>query len=106
MVLFSTDTDLDPLHIYRCYAARFQVEFIFRDARQFTGLADCQARPPQALDSHANASLMAPALAKAPLQSTQVNQDEPLSFSIASLKRKNGRPSMGVASGGGRATVL
>jgi len=50
-VLFSTDSDLDPLQLYRGYAARFQIEFIFRDARQFTGLADCQARSPQALDS-------------------------------------------------------
>ena len=37
VVLFSTDIDGDPLVIYQGYAARFQIEFIFRDARQFTG---------------------------------------------------------------------
>jgi hypothetical protein len=79
---------VDPLQLYRCYAACFQIEFIFRDARQFTGLADCQARSPQTLDSHVNASLMALPLAKVALQSTQANQDGPLRFSMASLKRQ------------------
>jgi hypothetical protein len=90
VVLFSTDIDADPMAIYRGYAARFQIEFIFRDARQFTGLADCQARSPEALDSHVNASLMALNVAKAALQATQAQGEpaEPLSFSIASLKRQ------------------
>lgn len=93
VVLFSSDTDIDPLHLYRGYAARFQIEFIFRDARQFTGLADCQARSPEALDSHVNASLMALSLAKAALLSTQAKTEaeaeaEPPSFSIASFKRQ------------------
>lgn len=90
VVLFSTDIDTDPTTIYQAYAARFQIEFIFRDARQFTGLADCQARSPEALDSHVNASLMALNVAKAALQSTQPEGEppEPLRFSIASLKRQ------------------
>lgn len=90
VVLFSTDLDLDPIQLYQCYAARFQIEFIFRDAGQFTGLADCQARSPEALDSHINASLMALNLAKAALQSSQAEAEtaEPLSFSIASFKRQ------------------
>ncbi|MBO1346510.1 MAG: transposase [Hormoscilla sp. GUM202] len=85
VVLFSTDLEIDPLYLYQCYTARFQIEFIFRDARQFTGLADCQARSPEALDSHVNASLTALNLAKAALQQQQTT--EPLSFSIASYKR-------------------
>ncbi len=76
----------DALLLYRCYKARFQIEFIFRDARQFSGLADCQARSPEALDSHVNASLMALNLAKAALQQQRPTH-EPLSFSIASYKR-------------------
>jgi hypothetical protein len=35
IVLFSTDLDIDPFLLYRCYTARFQIEFIFRDARQY-----------------------------------------------------------------------
>jgi hypothetical protein len=90
VVLFSSDIDIDPMQLYRCYAARFQIEFIFRDARQFTGLADCQARSAEALDSHVNASLMALNLAKAALKSEQAQAEsvEPLSFSMASFKRQ------------------
>lgn len=58
-VLFSTDTELDALSIVRYYEARFQIEFLFRDAKQFTGLMDCQARSKEALHSHFNASFAA-----------------------------------------------
>jgi hypothetical protein len=33
-VLFSTDTELDALTLYRYYKARFQIEFLFRDAKR------------------------------------------------------------------------
>jgi hypothetical protein len=86
VVLFSTDLDIDPFLLYRCYAARFQIEFIFRDARQFTGLADCQARSPEAIDTHVNASLTALNLAKVALQDNP-RVDDSLRFSLASFKR-------------------
>jgi len=63
-LLFSTDTALDAKTIYRYYKARFQIEFLFRDAKQFTGLCDCQARSQESLDFHFNASLTALNLAK------------------------------------------
>ena len=44
-ILFSTDTDLDAQTLYRGYKARFQIEFLFRDAKQFTSLNACQATP-------------------------------------------------------------
>ena len=31
-LLFSTDIDIDPIRLYEAYRARFQIEFIFRDA--------------------------------------------------------------------------
>lgn len=86
VVLFSTDIDIDPVLLYRGYKARFQIEFIFRDARQYTGLADCQARSAQAIDTHVNASLLALNLAKAALTDQHCEGDD-LSFSIASFKR-------------------
>jgi hypothetical protein len=43
-LLFSTDINLDASEILCFYKSRFQIEFIFRDAKQFTGLSDCQAR--------------------------------------------------------------
>ena len=63
-LLFSTDTDLAAETLYRYYKARFQIAFIFRDAKQFTGLSHCQARGQASLDFHFNASLTALNLAK------------------------------------------
>ncbi|MEG4321058.1 MULTISPECIES: transposase [unclassified Microcoleus] len=53
-----------PSKYFPYYQARFQIEFIFRDAKQFTGLSDCQCRSSQRLDFHFNASLIALNLAK------------------------------------------
>jgi hypothetical protein len=58
-LLFSTDPELDAELIYRYYTARFQIEFLFRDAKQFTGLVDCQARSQARIEFHVNASMTA-----------------------------------------------
>ena len=85
-VLFSTDVDLDALTLYRHYKARFQIEFLFRDAKQFTGLTDCQARSHAKLNFHFNASLSAVTLAK--LEARQQHGEAASAFSMASLKRR------------------
>ena len=59
IVLFSTDLEIEPLALICYYKARFQIEFIFRDAKQYTGLTDCQARHKDAIHTHINASLTA-----------------------------------------------
>ena len=46
-------SDKDILEYYR---TRFQIEFCFRDSKQFTGLNDCQARDLKKLDFAFNAS--------------------------------------------------
>jgi hypothetical protein len=56
-VLASTDLALDGHKLVEVYVARFQIEFLFRDSKQFTGLSDGQARAKAALDFHCNASL-------------------------------------------------
>ncbi|MEL7352993.1 MAG: transposase [Cyanobacteria bacterium P01_A01_bin.116] len=86
-LLFSTDLALDPIQLYRADKARFQVEFIFRDAKQFTGLTDCQARDAQKLDFHFNASLSALNLAKYE-QFLQHDSKQPFIFSMSSYKRR------------------
>jgi hypothetical protein len=88
-LLFSTDINLDALEILCFYKARFQIEFIFRDAKQFTGLADCQARDLTKLDFHFNASLMALNLAKFDAWQSHLSSypDQPFVFSMASYKR-------------------
>ncbi len=85
-LLFSTDLDMQALTLYRYYKARFQIEFLFRDAKQFTGLTDCQARSQAQLDFHFNASLTALSLAK--LEARQQNGNVTAPFSMASLKRR------------------
>ena len=85
-MLFSTDVTLDALTIYRYYKARFHIEFLFRDAKQCTGLTDCQARSQAKLNFHFNASLSAVTLAK--LEAHQQNGAAASVFSMASLKRR------------------
>src|SRR5262245_18849177 len=52
IVLGSTDPELNGHKLLDLYAACFQIEFLFRDSKQFTGLLDCQARAAVALDFH------------------------------------------------------
>ncbi len=89
-VLFSTDVDLDALTIYRYDKARFQSEFLFRDAKQFTGLTDCQARSQAKRNLHFNASVSAVTLAK--LAARQQHGDAASTFSMASRKRRACNP--------------
>jgi hypothetical protein len=85
-LLFSTDVTLSAQAIYRYYKARFQIEFLFRDAKQFTGLSDCQARSANKLRFHFNASLSAVSFAK--LEARQPTDHPGAPFSMASLKRR------------------
>ena len=68
ILLFSTDINLSASDILAYYRARFQIEFIFRDARQYTGMVDSQSRNLDALDAQVNGSLTALNLAKATLR--------------------------------------
>jgi len=64
-VLFSTDLNLEGRLIYQYYKSRFQIEFLYRDAKQYCGLNHCQARSENKLHFHFNASLASVSLAKA-----------------------------------------
>lgn len=86
-LLFSTDLELEAVQLYEAYRARFQIEFIFREAKQFLGLTDCQARSQQKLDFHFNAALMALNLAKWDAFK-QRDKAKPFVFSLASYKRR------------------
>jgi len=86
LVLGSTDPELNEHKLIDLYAARFQIEFLFRDSKQFTGLRDCQARAASALDFHFNASLATLNLVRAEELRVQQSQ-EPQVFSMASWKQ-------------------
>jgi hypothetical protein len=87
VVLFSTDLTMSAETIYRYYTSRFQIEFIFRDAKQFTGLTHCQARCQESLDFHFNMSLALLNLARIDHRLKNKPSDE--SFSMASYKRRH-----------------
>jgi len=59
VLLFSTDLNIEPLELICYYKARFQIEFVFRDAKQYTGLMDCQACRKDSMHTHINAALSA-----------------------------------------------
>jgi hypothetical protein len=71
---------------HRYDKARFHIEFLFRDAKQFTGLTDCQARSQGKRNLHFNARLSAVTLAK--LEARQHHGSAASVFSMASLKRR------------------
>ena len=81
---FSTDLEQEGEKIVRYYRSRFQIEFLYRDAKQFTGLTTCQARSENKLDFHFNAALTAVNLAKQDWLSTKNGTLKP--FSMADYK--------------------
>lgn len=87
VVLFATDCELTAQTIYEYYTARFQIEFLFRDAKQFAGLSDCQARDAQALHFHFNVALATVNVAKIE-ELKQQREPQPHVFSLASWKQR------------------
>ncbi len=86
-LLFATATELTAADIYRYYKARFHIEFVFRDAKQFAGFTDCQARDQAALHFHFNAALSTVNLTRL---AAQEHHREPMAhvFSMASWKQR------------------
>ncbi len=56
-VYFSTNIEMEAKEILEIYQTRFQIEFVYRDAKQHTSLTACQARNKEKLDFHFNMSL-------------------------------------------------
>ena len=87
IVLFSTDCELSAHTIYDYYTQRFQIEFLFRDAKQCSGLSDCQARDHAALDFHFNMALASVGVTKIEALKEQ-RTPRPQVFSLASWKQR------------------
>lgn len=84
-IFFSTNTDRSGYEIVKYYRARYQMEFVFRDAKQYAGLEHCQARSSKKLHFHFNASLTSVSVAKAVIR-TQVEKDKEIVLSISDIK--------------------
>lgn len=81
---FATDLKMDGMKVVTYYRSRFQIEFLYRDAKQHCGLEDCQARSKNKLHFHFNAALTAVNLAKLHWLNTRMSYTEP--FSMANFK--------------------
>lgn len=86
-LFFSTDLNLSAEKIIEYYRSRFQIEFLYRDAKQYTGLNHCQSINEKKLDYHFNLSLTA--VSKAKTEMIKENKFiKPETYSIFSYKLK------------------
>lgn len=89
-ILFSTNVDEDAQEIISIYRSRFQIEFLFRDAKQFCGLEECQARNKTALHNHFNQALTAVNLLKyEELQMGEAQSEQVISIASARRRKSN-----------------
>src|SRR5215210_3115848 len=84
-IIISTDTEMEVIRMCKYYGLRFQVEFLIRDAKEFTGLEDGMARDEQKLHTHFNIALTAVSVAKAAYY-LSVPKQQRGSFSMADIK--------------------
>jgi putative transposase len=83
VVLFSTDLELEYEKIIKYYSLRFQIEFNFRDAKQYWGLEDFMNIQETAVTNAANLSLFMVSISYALLQPFREHNPE---FSVLDLK--------------------
>ena len=84
-IFFSTDLTLDGVQIYLYYKGRYQIEFLYRDAKQFMGLEHCQSRSETKLHFHLNTALTTVSLAKA-IYHLAIPKEQRGAFSLADIK--------------------
>lgn len=85
---YCTDINMKASDILHYYQSRFQIEFIYRDGKQYTGLSDSQARSENKLHFHFNASLTSINIAKV-AHWLDKPKEERQAFSMADIKTMN-----------------
>jgi putative transposase len=83
VILFSSDLELPYDQLIDYYSLRFQIEFNFRDAKQFWGLEDFMNVTPTAVTNAANLALFMVDVSQVLM--CQYRQDDPI-FSVLDLK--------------------
>jgi hypothetical protein len=83
-IYFSSNVKQESLEIFTFYKSRFQIEFLFRDGKQFVGVNTCEARSKNKINFHVNTALTVVNLAKIDWFSNENNRNKP--FSIADYK--------------------
>jgi hypothetical protein len=85
---YCTGLELCPKDILLFYRSRFQIELLYRDGKQFTGLCDVQARGENKLGFHFNASLTAVNIAKVE-DWLSIPREDRKAFSMSDIKTLN-----------------
>ncbi len=78
-MFLSTDTTMEAIDIFDIYRARFQEEFLFRNAKGFMGLEHCQARSEKKLDFTFNMFLTTVNMVKYMAHRMEIEKDIKLS---------------------------
>ena len=84
-IIACTDLKMDAGNILLAYHSRFQIELLYRDAKQHVGLTHCQARSTQKMHFHLNASLTTVSVARIVHHLNDQNEREK-PFSLADIK--------------------
>lgn len=84
-IYMTTDVNLSCDKLLKYYQTRFQIEFLYRDGKQHTGLNDCEARSENKLDFHFNMSLTTINIAKV-THWLKVPKEERKPFSMSDIK--------------------
>ncbi len=85
---FSTDVSMDATDVLLYYQSRYQIEFLYRDGKQHTGLNDSQARSENKLHFQFNASLTSLNIAK-DIHWLSLPKEERGAFSMSDIKTMN-----------------
>jgi hypothetical protein len=85
---FSTDVSMNPSDVLLYYQSRYQIEFLYRDGKQHTGLNDSQARSKNKLHFQFNASLTSINIAKA-IHWLSIPRENRNAFSMSDIKTMN-----------------
>ena len=86
-VLFSTAVTMPAHEVIAWYQSRFEIELVFRDAKQFLGSQDVQVRSQQGIEAHWNLVMLVLNLAR--IEALQANGGgQGLVFSLEDLKRR------------------
>jgi hypothetical protein len=85
---FTTDVSMPAADVLLYYQSRYQIEFLYRDGKQHTGLNDSQARSENKLHFQFNASLTSINIAKV-VHWLSLPREERKAFSMSDIKTMN-----------------
>ena len=85
---FCTDVTMPATEILLYYQSRFQIEFLYRDGKQHTGLNDSQARSENKLNFQFNISLTSINIARV-IHWLSIPKEERKAFSMSDIKTMN-----------------